>query len=119
MVLSVWALSPGSNGRHPVYSLFASVVYLTCVMRTHSYKNSVAITRTKFPFVEEVEAYWEMNKKLILYMFLPPSHKHVSASPAVMVQNLQDWPFYLLLDFTDVSIFFVKLILVIWSLGRN
>jgi hypothetical protein len=57
-------------------------------MKTHFYKNSVAITRTKFPFVEEGEAYWEMNKTLILYMFLPPSHRHNSASPAVMVQNL-------------------------------
>ena len=42
------------------------VVYLTCVMRIHSYMNSVAITRTKVPFVEEGKAYWETNKMLIL-----------------------------------------------------
>lgn len=44
----------------------ARIVYLRCVMRTHFYNNSVAITRTKVPFVEEGEAYWEMNKTLIL-----------------------------------------------------
>jgi hypothetical protein len=69
VILSICELLSGSNGKHPLYSLLAigqSVVYLRCVLRIHSYMNSVAITRTKVPFVEEGDACWEMNKTLIL-----------------------------------------------------
>ena len=87
-----------------VLALFAAsrVSDLKCTLRTHFYHNLIAITLTTFLFVEERWLIGKITKFSFCYMLLPPSQRHGSASPVVMLLNMQKWPFYLLLSHNDV-----------------
>ena len=96
-------------------------VYLRCVMRTHSYENSIAITwKKKSVYARRIGILGsEQNVHFAICFVHHITDKSVQVPLSWCIQNLKDWPFYLLLGFTDVSLFFVMLIQVIWSLGRN